>query len=133
MCNSYVSNWLLPGASATSEPTSISFTIESEWGDECVTTPDELNSGTFLTLGAAYQRCIARALIQDMYHLVPVCDPTIEVTLGPNPPSARNPYITENLEVGAVASNLTAATALITVTRDNNITTYGATFPAVPY
>jgi hypothetical protein len=69
-------------ATATAEATSFVFYIIVEHGDASLSTPDEYNAGQFLTSTACIQRCVGRALLNDMYREVAVFDPTDTESLG---------------------------------------------------
>lgn len=120
MANLYIENTVSTGADAATEPTAFAFTAEVERGDDVLVTRNDLG-GVDLTGAAAIRRCVARALIMTYTRNALVYDPTATVAPGNATSFARNPGRTAALTVGALAANLTAAEALVTVAKIANV------------
>lgn len=114
--NVYFSNFQTPGGSATTAPTSFTFTAEIERGDSVLFTRDELNGGAEIVGMPALVRWIARALCEARTTVRDIYDPTQGTTPGNSLPYARFGVREETITIGALYSNLTAAEASITVT-----------------
>ena len=110
---------LTPAATYKTEPSSITMTMMIEHGLDTLYTADENNAGVFLTGTDALTRMIARALIQTTTVETDVLDPTTQATPGNATLVARFGERVRPITVGPVASNLSAATALISVTALN--------------
>ena len=111
-----------PGGSGTTEPTSISFYVIVEHGDASLITADELNPGQYLTSTACLQRCVARALINDMFREVAVFDPTEGTTTGSWGSTASwirygTRIYNNTFEIGPYVTTIADANPLITVTQ----------------
>jgi len=126
--NVYISpaSLVATGGSYNTPPSSLSFQMIVEHGDTSLYTADELNAGSFLTGTAALTRMIARGL---QYVQTPsgsfgdpianVFDPTAADTFGTPGSTTSVPRTGERmvgLSVGALASNLTTAGALVNIT-----------------
>jgi hypothetical protein len=112
-----------PGATITNgsgiaEPTVFSFQLVANVGN--LNTRDELVAGATLTGSLCIKRCIARALIADIFRQTDVFDATGSLSAGnttatvPRFGSRINPA--SSFEIGPYASSLTAAEAVISVT-----------------
>jgi len=121
MQNVALTNVIAVGADQNTDPTSLTFTAEVERGIDTLNTPDEENTGVILTGISALIRMIARALIEQRLSIETDVYISTETTLPPGQGSAtaadRNPDLITDIDVGPIASSLTAATALITVTQ----------------
>lgn len=117
MANCYTSQIVPTGASSTTEASPFVFHVEIERGDSVLQTPDETAAGTTLIGAAAIARCVARALIQTRTTVRDMYDPTLATTPGNATLSARYGTRLDQLITGPAAATLTAATALITVTK----------------
>ena len=115
--NIYVEDIVATGGSAVAAPTSYSFTAVAERGDDMLFTRDETANGASLTGTDALTRLLARALIQNRTIASMLWDPTKTTAPGNSTPAARHDQRLIAVEVGPVASNLTAASALITITK----------------
>lgn len=115
------------GGTYNTAPVSVSFQVIVEHGDASLYTADELNAGSYLTGTAALTRMIARGL---QYVQVPngsfgdpianVFDPTSTTTYGTPGSTTSAPRTGErmmSLPVGALASNLTTAAGIISITQ----------------
>jgi hypothetical protein len=110
-----------PAGDYKTEPTSFTFQIAAyDWMWQ---TKDEENAGAVLSSTACLKRCIARALIADLFIEIDVVDPTASVALygGPTSPQSvprGGPWINvaSAFEVGSYAANIAAAEAVISVT-----------------
>jgi hypothetical protein len=122
LANVWLTNVVTVGADANTAPTQISFIATSEHGDGPLYTADELNPGQFLTGASAVQRCIARAMCtnytndyQEYYN------PTSTQAVGNcgalTSNAVRYGETVGQVVIGALANNLTAAQAAITVTK----------------
>jgi len=67
---------IVSNGTATTEATSVAFQIYVQYGDDALTTQDELVSGQTLTGMACLKRCIARGLAADYFRMTEVFDPT---------------------------------------------------------
>lgn len=67
---------IISDGTAIAEPTSVSFPMSVQYGDDAFTTMDELTPGQTLTGVACIIRCIARALAADYFRHTDVFDPT---------------------------------------------------------
>jgi hypothetical protein len=115
--NVYISETVSTGGSATAQPTSFVFTAVVERGDDVLFTRDE-NGDQDLTGTDALIRWVARALVESRTSvLCDIWDPTKAVTAGNTQPQARFGERIMSIGVGPVANNLTAATALVSVTK----------------
>lgn len=121
MANCYVDNVDAPSATASAAPTSFAFTCEVERGDEVLSTQDELVAGARLTGTQAIRRCVARALIMSKTDATEYYDPTTTTAPGNTTAAVRMGPRIEPITVGSLAANLTAAEALITVTKIANV------------
>lgn len=120
MGNVYISNVVATAANANVGPTTFSFTIETERGDEVLTTLDENNTGTEISGAAAISRCVARGIVESRLNYVyAVYDPTATKSFnGPGAANAiaRRGSVTTTFNVNAVTTSLSTAEAAITVT-----------------
>jgi len=117
IANVYVTAVEAPDASATTAPSSLTLDVAVERGDGVLLTPDELNPGQTLTGAAALKRAVARALIwAHEGRNIDVLDPTPSPARGNTNEARRVGHRIEPLAVGALANDLTAAEALVTVT-----------------
>lgn len=110
-----------PAGTYKTEPTSISFQIAAY--DWMWTTKDEENAGAVLTSTDCIMRCVARALIADLFVEIDVVDPTASAALYGGPTEAVSiprggPWINvaSAFEVGPYADNIADAEAVISVT-----------------
>ena len=109
------------GGTALLEPTNFGFHLIGLRGDAAFVTADESVPGASLTSTACIQRCIARALIADMLREIDVFDPTATISLGTYGSTTSVPRfgtrinVASSFEIGAYASSLAAATAVIAV------------------
>jgi hypothetical protein len=124
MGNVYISNTISAGADVNTPPTTFSFTLESERGDEYLFTPDETANGVTLCGANAIARCVARGLIETRDNYVyPVYDPTLSLPQGPANSShlanafARVGSATTTFEIDGLAANVSVAASSITVTK----------------
>jgi hypothetical protein len=115
--NVYLTNFVAAGGSSTAAPSSFTFTAEVERGDSVLFTRDETNNNAEMTGMDALTRWIARALIESRTTISDVYDPTKETTPGNSTPAARFGVRETSITVGKLYSNLTTATAAITVTK----------------
>lgn len=113
--NVYVTDMVATSASATAEAAPFVIHATIERGDGVLSTRDESNAGATLTGTAALKRWAARALIEARTLNAAIVDPTLTGAPGNATTAMRVGVRTESLVVGAVAANLTAAEALITV------------------
>lgn len=100
-------NIVATGADEDTEASVFELTVQYD-RPEYVATEDEDNLGTILTDTDAVQRFVARMMVTDIIRNREIFDPTL---------TASNPKGPEILEVtaGAIAANLAAAEAVITV------------------
>jgi len=78
MGNIYVPEYSTSGGDINNPPSSITFTLEVERGDEILITRDELNSGAYLSGADAITRCVSRALMENRSNYTySVFDPTL--------------------------------------------------------
>lgn len=122
IANFYISGIDTTGADANEAPPVFAFTLESEHGDECIVTDDELTPGAKLTSTAAIKRAIARMLTTTMYsdyqeYYDPTSEPGVGVEGAPTANAVRFGSRIDFVEVGKLANNLTAAEAVISVTK----------------
>lgn len=120
--NIYVTNQNAVGANANTAPTVFSFTATSEHGDACLSTPDELNPGQFLTGANCITRCVARAMCTNytndyMEYYNPASTQVVGNGGALTSNAIRYGETIGQVVVGALANNLTAAQAVITVTQ----------------
>jgi hypothetical protein len=115
--NVYVSDIVATGASAIAPATVFAFTATAERGDSALFTRDELNDDASLDGAAGLKRRIARALIQSRITNGDIWDPTKLPTPGNATPAARYGVRIQQIEIGPLADNLTAAEALVTLTK----------------
>lgn len=111
------------GGSITTPPTSIAFQLVIDHGDSSLYTADELNPGQFLSGVNALARMIARGLQYSQAPngsfgnpIINIFDPTSATTPGNTTSVPRTGERIESFTVGPLASNLTTAAALITIT-----------------
>lgn len=118
MANVYLHNVVAVGADASTPPTSLTFIVEIERGDDVLVTRDELNPPAFLMGTVALARCIARGLMENQTLVSDVFDPTKTTTTGPygSTPAIRFGTRIMPLVIGPLASSLAAAQATVTVT-----------------
>ena len=74
--------YTISDATALTEATSFQFWIIVEHGDPSLITADELNPGAFLYSTDCIQRCVARALIADIFQKIDIFDPTASLSTG---------------------------------------------------
>ncbi len=128
MGNVYLSNVVAAGADVNTPPTTFSFTLESERGDEYLFTPDETANGvansTVLYGANAISRCVARGLIETHDNYVyPVYDPTQTLPSGPANFSnlagatARVGSTTTTFEIDGLAPDVVTAGGYVTVNK----------------
>lgn len=107
-------------ATALVEASAFSFQLWVERGGSLVTA-DELNPGTWLYGADCITRCIARAMIADLFVKIDVVDPTsaqsVPDTTTSVPRFGPRVLPAADFEVGPYADNLTDAEALIDVTQ----------------
>jgi hypothetical protein len=111
------------GGTALLAPTAISFQVVGLFGDGAFITLDELIPGAYLTSTACITRCIARALINDMFREIDVFDPTSltpmwAVPVGTTttvPRFGNRIFVASSFEIGPYATSIAAATATIAV------------------
>lgn len=115
--NCYISNFVATGGSSTAAPSAITFTVEVERGDSVLFARDESNPGAELTGIDALKRWIARALTESRNTVSDIYDPTKTATPGNTVQAARFGIRQVPITVAKAYSNLTAATAAITVTK----------------
>ena len=99
-------------ATAIAEASSFSFMIIVEHGDASMVTADELNAGAYLTGTACAQRCVARALINDMFRIVDVFDPTDSTSTTTAAPPPATVDSTSVIRFGDRIMTGTATTAI---------------------
>lgn len=121
-----VTNCFVPPATITSDATPVaeastfSLQLWVERGGSLVTA-DELNPGEWLSGADCITRCVARALIADLFVEIDVVDPTSTQSV-PNTTTSVprfGPRIEKasDFEVGAYADDLVTAEALVAVTQ----------------
>jgi hypothetical protein len=118
--NAGVTGFVVTGGDANSAPTSIKITFSA---NQTLQTPDENNAGVTLTGAAAIKRAVARALMaSDVARKFEIYNPTSTGVNrqidGAAPAGAQIKAVGPQLiiaQVGALAANLTAAEAAITV------------------
>lgn len=121
MTNCYVTTVTKTGGTADAAPTVITIRVEVEHGDEALKTYNIETAPTVLLTGAAaLKRVAARSLLIAETRNIEVYDPTVVpgrmIDGAANAGQARGPVI--NIEtIGALAANITAAEAAITVTK----------------
>lgn len=115
--NMYFSNIEAPDADADTPPTSFSFVIQVERGDESLATEDETSAGTWLTADDAIRRAVARALMVERTNNNDIYDPTETTAPGNNLAYPRRAARILNYMVGKLVDNLTDAEAAVTVTK----------------
>ena len=123
MANMYVPSYVATGGSSTAAPTTFSFTLQCERGDDYIYTPDENNAGVILTGAAAIKRAIARACLETRTTLTTYYDPTLTTVAGNGTQTAQAARYGQTalpVTAGALATTISAAEAAITVTRDSN-------------
>lgn len=113
--NVYIVDIETAGATATTPATSFVFTAQVERGDEVLYTLDEQNVGQVLTGEDALKRWVARSLTIARNTYGDIYDPTKTTTPGNSTPEARYGVRLEKFDVGALAADLTAAEALVTI------------------
>lgn len=107
---------------ANAEPSAFSLQVWAERGGASLITADELNAGQFLTDSAAIKRAVARALTLDSFREIDIYDPTATTsagTWGATNAVPRYGYrinVASSFEIGAYATSISSAEALITVT-----------------
>lgn len=122
--NVYISNVIATGANASTAPSSFSFTMESEHGDDCLTTVSastEPSPGTVLTGAAAIKRVVARALIENRIDFGDYYDPTVKAAFIANGSTVNAVRVGTRIErvvANAVANSITVAEAAISVAVD---------------
>lgn len=124
MGNLYVSNIVANGGTVSAPPTTLSFTLESERGDEYVFTPDENNAGTTLYGANAIARCVERGLIESRANYVyPVYDPTPSLPSGPANSSglanaiARVGSTTTTFNIDGLGANVASVASYVSVSQ----------------
>lgn len=116
--NIYISDIVAAGSDPVTQPTSFVFHATMEREEANYQVHDENNPGQFLTGPAAVKRLVARALIEGRDVVRAMYDPTQTVPVsGFAGAYSRQVARTETLTVAKLAANLTAAEALVTVTR----------------
>lgn len=116
--NVYVNETISTNGSAIAQPTSFVFTAVVERGDDVLFTRDELNNGAPLVGTDALVRWIARALVEARPSInCDLWDPTQTPTAGNTMPAARYGEKVLTIEVEAIASNLTAATSMVSLVK----------------
>jgi hypothetical protein len=121
--NCYVPTNTINNGSATAktEGTSFAFQVYAEHGDASLITADELNPGQFLTSITCLARCVARALIADVFQEIDVYDPTSADSIGTFGATTSVPrfgshiYAASAFEIGAYESDLATAQGFVTV------------------
>ena len=122
--NVYISNVIATGANASTAPSSFSFTMESEHGDDCLTTvsaSNEPSPGTVLTGANAIKRVVARSLIENRIDFGDYYDPTLKAAFIANASTVDAVRVGTRIErvvANAVANSITVAEAAITVEID---------------
>lgn len=102
------------------EPTSLTFYLIAEHGDSSLSTPDEYNAGQFLTSTACIQRCIGRALLNDMFREVAYFDPTDAISsIGASNASVirYGTRIVSGFEIAPYASSISNSNSNVAVTK----------------
>lgn len=115
--NVYILEAVATGANATTAGTDFTLTVEVERGDSVLYTLDEGNGNAVLTEIDAITHWVARALVEERTTYGDTYDPTTASTAGNATLAARRGIRLEQIVVGALAANLTAAKALVTVTK----------------
>lgn len=115
--NIYVSDIVAAGGSASAAPSSFVFTATVEHGDDSLFTRDEANNNAEMTGVDALKRYVARALITSRTTNSDIYDPTKTTAPGNQTMAARAGTRINQITVGKLAANLTAATALVTVAK----------------
>lgn len=118
---------VVSGGTYNAPPVSVSFQVIVEHGDSSLYTADELNAGSYLTGTVALSRMICRGL---QYVQTPsgsfgdpianVFDPTSSDTFGTPGSTTSAPRTGERmigLSVGSLASSLTAAAGIVSITQ----------------
>jgi hypothetical protein len=120
MGNVYVSNVVANAATVDTAPSDISFTLESERGDETLITPDENTPGAYLTGANAIVRCVARGLTESRLNYVyPVYNPTLTTAAqngGTSNAAVRIGSGTITFNVAALSNSVSSAASSVTVT-----------------
>jgi hypothetical protein len=119
-----LSNIVATGATADTEANPFAFTVEFELGDDVLYALDELNSNAVMTGAAAIRRWVARGLMVGgtsgttvMFDYYDPTDVDLVGTTGTAPRGQRQ----VRLALRPPVANLTAAEALVTVTKITNI------------
>lgn len=121
MTNCYLVSVTKTGGTADTAPTQIVLRVDVEHGDDALKTFDIENAPTTLLTGAAaLERCVARALIISETRNSEFYDPTVvagrDIDGDANAGTARGTVL--NIEtIGALAANIAAAEAAITVVK----------------
>lgn len=117
MGNAYVRDVTCDATLATA-PTAITLRVEFEHGDAALHTVDEDNPETHLLGAAAIKRCVARAMTRVEDKQLETFDPTAMTIVSNGADKTIPRGIVSNIaQVGAIADNLAAAEAAITVTK----------------
>lgn len=124
MATCKVSNIVASAADIDSEATTFAFTVEFELGDSILHALDELNSDAVLTGAAAIKRWVSRGLMVGgtsgttvMFDYFDNTSVDLVGTSGTAPAGQRQEYLVLRPPV----ANLTAADALVTVTKISNV------------
>lgn len=115
--NIYLDEAVATGANATTEATAFTFKAVVERGDGQLYTYDESNNNALLTGTAALTRLVARCLVESATVNTMIYDPTLVAAPGNTTQAMRVGLRDESLTIQGPAANLTAAEALVTVTK----------------
>lgn len=128
--NIYITDVEATGGTATTAPTSFSFTATVERGLASLTTKDETN-GTVLTGAAALKRMVARSMLVARTTVANVYDPTLTAAKGDNAPAtaARVGTRITTITVPALAATLAEATGRITIVGEEGVASVDFTAP----
>jgi hypothetical protein len=120
--NVYINNTNISNnATYKTEATSFGFEFFVERGDSALVTNDETSPGNFLTSVNCIKRCVARALVNNMYREAVVFDPTSTTSTGVFGATTSviryGHRIVSNFNIGSYAANIPTAESMIVVTQ----------------